>query len=160
MNTPTREQWNSVIGPLKAYGHKLPKDVDMMQIGYDHSCKTPMCFAGNFMVSSGLYKESRIYGYDEGANLIAKNLGFINREELLFWAKDHPEKWGNTMGYGLFSSPKAFLPERSKEKLTTAKLIAWLEGVRDRCDPQLPVAEISNWNKTINKWPNRLEVTV
>jgi len=154
VHTPTREQFNSIIEPLKAYQHKLPEDVDMLDPRIYHACNTPMCFAGNWSIASG-----NGTGFTDSMELIASELGFSSSDDLTVWAHDNPSKWGNNHGNSMFSSKFAYLTEFNDKDLTTAKLIAWWEGVRDRCHPQLPEPIISDWNEYLNALPNRLEAT-
>ena len=64
----------------------------------------------------------RFLGYNQGAAMMARDLGFHNAEELESWARDNPDRWGNRSGGVMFSSMCAFQddgcePVRTEERL-------------------------------------------
>ena len=88
------------------------------------------CHAGWYMYGTekGIWRDC-IYGqvlstgrdvgatpYTEGADLMAKSLGFKDQFELRLWADNNPYLWGNSYGVYLFTRMKAF--GLSKKTLT------------------------------------------
>jgi hypothetical protein len=67
-------------------------------------------------------------GWIDGANLMAKDLGFVGYKALEWWALDNPEIWGNKYGDYIFQNYLAW----GAEKLSLSDVIDHLKGVRDR----------------------------
>ena len=49
-----------------------------------------------------------LYGFDDGARIMARDLGFECAGELLRWALENPGIWGNKNGTYMFTSSAAF----------------------------------------------------
>jgi hypothetical protein len=78
-------------------------------------------------------------GYGDGASLMARHLGFDENndldetQKLRNWADDNYNIWGNSNGYGMFSSRHAFKSEKRPNGAESLQDIVnhWTE-VRDR----------------------------
>lgn len=108
IKTPTQEQFQIVIDTLEEAWLKSKKrgKVDMMEpvVVHENHCGTPMCFAG-------WYTSIRIGDsttYEDGCELIARDLGFDSPTDLKVWAEAKYEIWGNDMGYTMFTDGGAF----------------------------------------------------
>ncbi len=69
-----------------------------------HTCGTTACHGGY----AALVLNVRTNWYEDGANALAKYLGFHNEADLSEWASEYPKYWGNDYGYSMFSSRNAF----------------------------------------------------
>lgn len=104
---PTKKQVQVVIDTLQSAKDKTTEmgykaaPVNMMDVHLE-GCGTPMCHAGYYAIMNSMDD------YEDGANKMAKDLGFKNSRDLLTWALDNPEIWGNKNGNGMFSAPISF----------------------------------------------------
>ena len=120
MKNPTIKQVDFVIDKLKSVSGQARKKgaFDMSEtIAYiknKHDCGTVHCVGGWYVVANLHRKEIKdrfkkgFVGYSDGANLMARDLGFANRDCLQTWANDNPKIWGNTAGKGLFANESAY----------------------------------------------------
>lgn len=84
--------------------------------------------------------------YEDGAEILARDLGFDERSDLELWAHYHPELWGNACGRRMFGhhtnggvGEQAFGFEPTHhngddEFLTVARIIEHWRGVADRIE--------------------------
>lgn len=147
MRHPTKNQMQRVIDSFKtiedAANKKGAFDIEEDRVyttQYDettYECGTVHCVAGWFAVANikNKYIKEEIKegycNYEDGANLIAKRLGFKSPYELAKWAKENPEIWGNEYGTCMFSRESAYKDLEGSNTPMTA-IIQHLEGVRDR----------------------------
>lgn len=151
MNNPTKGQMQTVIDNLRNIEElaNKPGKVDMRvsEVSVYHSdclgehvCGTVHCMAGWYAVALrgkdpkiDRLIEKKDCGYIDGARKIADKLGFVSVVQMIQWAHDNPEIWGNNDGYEIFRDFKAYIPEIEifHDKRMTG-IIKHLEGVRDR----------------------------
>lgn len=94
------------------------------------ACGTPMCHGGWYLIASIPKKNSALMsGYKDGAEIMAKHLGFENHMELEDWAGKNPKIWGNSYGANMFSGEEAFTYAGS---LTLSKIITHWKRVQRR----------------------------
>jgi len=123
----------------------------------DNICGTPMCHAGWYLVATNqgvmeqwFHDASRAITnfpcYVDGAEALAKDLGFVTRHGVAQYYDQHPELWGNDDGIEMFSSESAFFTEDEsyyEGKLTLSVIRNWWAGVHNRTFPdQDPIQEI------------------
>lgn len=86
--------------------------VDMSKSAVEiHACGTTMCHGGWYQwltLTSRMTPRSYTGNYTDGANKIAKDLGFADRYQLEGWADFNPKIWGNFYGGEMFSETEAF----------------------------------------------------
>jgi len=96
--------------------------VSMMEGSVDcrhHDCGTTHCHAGWYVATKmtecpdakiirDLKEQDRTIDYSDGVDLITADLGFKTPTDLLSWANEYPEIWGNGAGYLMFNSVTAF----------------------------------------------------
>lgn len=136
-------------------------------------CGTPMCHGGWYAVAV-LEKLQENYGekiivfdeieaihvrkegkqfafidYNEGAEQMAKDLGFDDKIDLMNWADENNEIWGNYCGSDIFSSSAAFKdPDTGVRAKSLNDIVKHWERVRDRLialEAQ-PKEEVANGN--------------
>jgi len=73
----------------------------------NYYCGTPGCHAGEYLICSDVKFKPWI-GFDEGARLMANDLGFNTINNIEHWADKHPRLWGNSEGKRMFTSQMAF----------------------------------------------------
>ena len=110
MSNPTPEQCREVASVFRdlidnpTFGTKW---VDMGAGIHTNDCGTVACHAGWYLLGrSGHVSDA---GWADGADMIAKDLGFQDREELENWAGRNPGLWGNSNGFRMFYNPRAFM---------------------------------------------------
>ena len=98
-----------------------------------HKCGTVHCHAGWYLLAKIWDLKSDFIGsgekhlYEDGAYLMAKDLGLKKIRKLEGWAAKHPEIWGNDMGDFMFSSEESLgYPD------TLADIVDHWRGVRRR----------------------------
>lgn len=132
MNTPTKQQWQTVIDNIKKVLPLaiLENHLNMMEtsVNVDHMCGTIHCFAGWYAVA--VLDTTTPLNYGMGGDKVAADLGFVDMFAIEDWAASHPQIWGNEMGGGMFSSRGAF--GLKSENGGLPDIILHLEGVRDR----------------------------
>ncbi len=137
---PTQENLQTVIDNLikanevaeKSFAHLA--NVDMSHGYIDTVCGTPMCHGGWYaFIASGVSAEKlEELDYMDGANLMAKHLGFdFDQGALEEWAENNPDIWGNLNGGDMFGSSKAF--EIEGDCLYLETIINHWKGVKERC---------------------------
>jgi hypothetical protein len=119
MKNPTVEQVAFVIGKLQLVREQATKkDAFNMHVWgvYDdcHECGTVHCVGGWYAVANldrerikDKIKNGRV-GYDDGADLLANDLGFASHYALQNWAEENPKIWGNEGGDEMFGSASAY----------------------------------------------------
>lgn len=131
MHTPTKQQWQTVIDnfekvlPLATREHHLHMMETRVNRG-NHACGTIHCIGGWYAVAS-LDMENKSLDFIDGADEMARNLGFSDCYALNRWAADTPGIWGNPYGGYLFSTTRAY-----NYASTLAEAVEFLKGVRDR----------------------------
>jgi hypothetical protein len=121
MKNPTIKQVNYVIDKLKSVRGQARKkgalDMDEARVyskKNKHKCGTVHCVAGWYAVANLDRKEIKtgmeegFVRYEDGANLMADDLGFNNLVDLSTWAHDNPEIWGNDWGGSMFTKKIAY----------------------------------------------------
>ena len=119
MRHPTKKQMQKVIDRLKTIlpMAKKREQLEMMEgrvFCESHLCGTVHCFGGWYAVACRARKviKKRISfadcNYQHGADLMAEDLGFGCRLDLMDWARDNPKIWGNVEGEGIFCDAIAF----------------------------------------------------
>lgn len=121
-----------------------------------HYCGTVHCHAGwyllgkkwnlhsQFLTHYNIFKKAlgiqRPYSYSDGAEEMAKDLGFNEREELEDWAENNPSIWGNEFGINMFFEECAFTGrifnycETDTPTITLKDIIKHWKGVHDRLE--------------------------
>ena len=133
MHTPTKSQWQTVIDnfvrvlPLAKKEHHLDMDEITICDNEGHKCGTVHCVGGWYGVSVLTEFDEAYTSYTEGADAMAKHLGFKEDTALQHWARENPQIWGNQYGQRMFSHETAY---DGAENLH--EIIAFLEKVRDR----------------------------
>lgn len=126
---PKQEQFKKVINIFKKVysSNKEIARVDMIETKINY-CRSPMYHAGWYAVAKKLNED--INGFEEGAHLIAKDLGFTSEYMLRLWADRNPHIWGNREGFRMFQSSRAFSGETTITGLK--QIIDHWEGVKRR----------------------------
>lgn len=140
MKHPTKKQFQKVIDIMYSV---LPLTfeegarLNMMETEVNcngHICGTTHCFAGWFAVgalNAGLLR-GKIY-FNDGAELMARMLGFALRIDLKLWTRCNAHIWGNDNGDGLFCDSAAFIsPHRPHGAQNVTDIIHHLEDVQSR----------------------------
>jgi hypothetical protein len=119
MKNPTIKQVEYVIEKLESVIEQACEEdaFDMSEtIAYiknKHKCGTVHCVGGWYAVANLNRKAIKdrfkkgFVGYSDGADLMANDLGFADRDCLQTWAYENPEIWGNGAGRGLFANELA-----------------------------------------------------
>lgn len=123
---PTKKQMQKVIErfekilPLATTPKHLDMSEPLVHRTYEdrytrkHECGTVHCVAGWYAVANqkrtliaAKLKAGNVY-YETGADLMARDLGFVNHRALESWANLHYEIWGNRKGGYMFCKPDAW----------------------------------------------------
>lgn len=151
LKTPTSQQVQTVIDNFKkvlpiANGHSWMLDMGegrvwtKVECDEKNICGTPMCHAG-WYATAEMDRIKKQYAndpnwyptYDEGAEAMAKDLGFEDEYELQKWANDNEIIWGNDTGYEMFNSKFAFATtKRHRGAESLQDIVDHWEEVRDR----------------------------
>jgi hypothetical protein len=122
MRNPTRKQVNYVINKLESVREQANEEgafhMDEARV-YDkeedkYECGTVHCVGGWYAVASlrrKMIKDKIKNGYvsfEDGAELLANDLGFADQYLLEDWAHDNPKIWGNVDGYYMFTDESAY----------------------------------------------------
>ena len=119
MKNPTVKQVEFVIEKLKLVRDKANEegafDMSIWRVYDDHhECGTVHCVGGWYAVANSdrqvikdKIKNGRV-GYDDGADLMAIDLGFDDGDFLADWAYENPEIWGNEKGSDMFENELAY----------------------------------------------------
>ena len=121
MENPTVKQVNYVIDKLESVREQASEEgaLDMNETNvysekHKYECGTVHCVAGwyavanlNRQVIKDKFNQGCV-GFDDGANLIAQDLGFGWSYPLKNWAEENPEIWGNEDGFEMFESELAY----------------------------------------------------
>jgi hypothetical protein len=132
MHTPTKKQWNIVIEnlykilPLTFEAGKYHLDMTQGAVNINHTCNTIHCVGGWYAIAV-IDTDTRRVNFMNGANRMARHLGFSDCSEMENWAGIHPYIWGNGDGRMLFCARSAYNNANS-----ISDIIVFLEKVRDR----------------------------
>ena len=122
-SSKTNEEMAQVFYRVGLWFDSLPsKSKVRMTVGNSKAevgdCNTPACFGGwlSVMFGTEIYNNpsSRFHGtrgYNDGADEFAKELGFVDYDQIRDWASQNPHYWGNRWGRGIFSCVMAFNEE-------------------------------------------------
>jgi hypothetical protein len=137
MQTPTKSQWQIVIGNYEKVlaiaskkGSLNMAETEVNDSGLEgiNICGTVHCVAGWYAVATlDPANTSKRISFTDGADRMAQDLGLSDRDALEIWARDNANIWGNEKGYYMFSSSGAY-----DYAQTLAEVVAHLKGVRDR----------------------------
>lgn len=133
MKNPTKQQMQTVINTMEIADKMAKKaglgpiNVNMMSFKIVHSCDTPNCFAGWYVVAKNL---TEINYYLDGRAIIARDLGFEFGYNLEIWAHTNPIIWGNECGNAIFADGMAF-GEKS-DLISIRTIINHLKSVQKR----------------------------
>ncbi len=113
MAHPTKAQVQHIIDNFNTIIHLAKDDysLDMME---GHACGTTHCHGGWYWVAKngdhGIEDDESTDGmaFEDGADMLARDLGFKDYVHLEDWAKYNPEIWGNYDGSAMFVDEKAF----------------------------------------------------
>jgi hypothetical protein len=121
MKNPTIEQVDFVIDKLKSVRDDAIKkgafDMNVWRVyskKNKHECGTIHCVAGWYAVANLHRKEIKagikegLVRREDGANLMANDLGFEYGYVLAIWAEDNPKIWGNEDGDEMFESELSY----------------------------------------------------
>lgn len=115
----------------KARQEKDFAEIDMFEARTrETSCGTICCHGGLYAIAKGLNLSRKTLGADfqNGAGLMAEDLGFLNTDSLKGWAEANPQIWGNICGSAMFYSRRAFFPE-DRDEITVDDIINHWEEV-------------------------------
>ena len=141
-----------VVERLKGVAHladrknSVQMNVATIDVHEQHPCETISCFGGWYAIArfwewegvKGTYIgeslgqnecETRI-DFHNGADQMAKDLGFEDNEELEKWAEENPDLWGNEYGVRMFHDGQAFGMDPYVEP-QFRDIVAHLETVAD-----------------------------
>lgn len=107
MHTPHSSQVLKVINNFKMVLPiaKTEDNLDFYECGLQkEKCGTVCCHGGWYSVASKIFRNKHTSDfYLDGAIKMAKDLGFRRWEELITWAEDNSEIWGNVNGVDMFT---------------------------------------------------------
>ena len=100
----------AVVDTFESGFEKYPDfRIDMEKSFYSDRSQVAMppcgCHASFYGASADIAIDGQDYGYF--ADILAENLGFISSWELISWARDNPQIWGNSYGYDMFADADA-----------------------------------------------------
>ena len=132
MHQPTSKQVELVISNLRTIEKEANKE-GMFDIREGNiTCGAPACVGGWYTIARIGYRQGNPeYDYISGANMMAEDLGFGNYCDLLDWAHENQEIWGNDSGINMFSHVSAYNDLKIADLPMTCVIEHW-EGVRDR----------------------------
>jgi len=111
---PTSDQVLKVVETMKKVMYRAGNK-GALNMYQPEVCGTVNCVAGWYVVAKGTedpqtlkYIRENHIDFEYGAMLMAEDLGFNSEEELMAWAKDNPEIWGNESGDFMFSRYRAY----------------------------------------------------
>ena len=149
---PTSEQVRKVAKVLRDAHARGNRVVDMNESGFRNdeglllrdanealACGTIACHAGHYAIEKFLIGEAEVdwkfADYIDGAWMMASDLGFgDSRYELIEWARENPEIWGNEYGYEVFSELDAFVVDDYEGDFTLLHIAKHWDGVADRLE--------------------------
>jgi len=133
MKHPTKEQFQTVIDNLTSVlplaEHEGHLNMSEYMISENHlghllyKCGTVHCVGGWYGISCGIHQDvdmerEHYISFTEGCELMADHLGLSSDMELVIWARDNPEIWGNEYGQYLLSSDKAYDGAQTLKEVT------------------------------------------
>ena len=84
-----------------------------------------------------LHRETKDHaGYQRGAKLLAEDMGFVSQQQLMSWARLHPDWWGGNGGEMMFSSHYAY-GKAGGQDLTVPEIASWLKRVAVRIEAEI-----------------------
>ena len=144
MENPTSQQIKTVIETFESITDLKPV-VDMANEEIEQNdCGTIACHAGHYALaklrnradcqfdseSGGFRRGGENVSHIHGSQMISYDLGFLGyRTELLRWASENPELWGNRYGRYMFAGACAFTGLDADEDLWTNKKISFADIV-------------------------------
>ena len=144
MNIEKLREW---VKKLKEHKGKLKLDMSITRFHKlnKHLCGTPACHAG--LAGALLIKKVGVCRtYSDGADALARFLGFRSKSSLEWWAGDNPKIWGNIYGSQMFlrglSINDNYYNRESPYHWKNANfdmLVAKWEGVLERMEKQKEV---------------------
>ena len=148
-----------------ACGGDQPADMDCSLI-HRQGCRTTACHAGWYTLARFLHHPSVVWMdeprlhdrpgesmmalghcrnmrhliHDDGAHVLARDLGFMTAPALKGWAERHPDIWGSPHGARMFSRDGAIAFAKSQhDSLLLTHIIKWWLAVADRLDRTIPL---------------------
>ena len=121
------ETFDRILADPSYDGHH----VIMSQANVTVECGTTACHAGWYeLARAPAGTEIKSLFWTDGADQMARDLGFEYREDLTEWARDNPDVWGNEYGYGMFQLNLAF----GDGPITLADIAEHWHGVANRLE--------------------------
>jgi len=115
----------------------------------DYSCGTIHCHGGWYAIASKLH-ENKIVDYENGADQMAKDLGFVGYVDLLCWARENKKIWGNKFPQLMFSDEMAFY-HKTKRPLGAENLQHIIDHWREVAEK---LKRLENKNKKTPSYPD------
>jgi hypothetical protein len=109
MHTPTSKQAYFVAQVFREAIERYPGlrlDMSEGEVNDGHICGTVHCHAGTYAIMRCDLDKELYYG--DGAEQMARDLGFIGSFSLKEWAEHNANIWGNENGGCMFIEPVAF----------------------------------------------------
>lgn len=103
-----KKQVQKVIDTFEKVLEEYPHlELDMMESEVNHNvCGTVHCHGGAYAL--GACDLNKPLDFNDGANQMAKDLGFVSGRPLEIWATKNPTIWGNDTGSRMFANRYAF----------------------------------------------------
>lgn len=100
-------------------------------------CETPACHGGEIAIMYDemrvLYEDSYRCFFEEGAHMLAKNLGFKSCEDLIYFFGSHPQYWGALDSEFMFEPEGELAFGKDKgEEVTLREILEWWEAIPAR----------------------------
>lgn len=132
-HNPTKKQVQVVIDTLKKSLAITGPGLDM---GIAGIYGTLLCHGGHYAVGKDL--DPRKFNYQDGADLMAQDLGFQSRFGLTSYASANKQWWGGEWGREMFSNEIAFVSEtRPEGAKSLVDIILHWEEVKERTPQSL-----------------------
>lgn len=110
-----------IVGMTFLNLHEQWKGIAEVNMNEPHVCGTVACHGGWWAIDQGTEGD-----YEDGAESIARFLGFLSYFDLEDWAHEHPDLWGNENGWSMFCDESAF--DCTDENITLWKIgVHWLK---------------------------------
>lgn len=106
------ENFKKVLPMATKKGHLNMSEMRVK--GDDYQCGTVHCHGGWYTVAT--CKMDKHILFVEGAEKLARHLGFKSPHDLKLWAEENPKLWGNDNGYDMFGDKLAFLNTELRPK--------------------------------------------
>lgn len=108
----TSKRIETVLNNFAKVIQRFPKGILNMhetKVNHFHICGTVHCHGGWYAVATMSPNDNGL-DYSDGADAMAKDLGFTDYGELCSWADRNRAIWGNGFGQSMFNSIFAFTP--------------------------------------------------